>query len=651
MVIGSLRRLLVVLAGLALVFTFSIAGSPSGFPETVSAVSAKADKPCKPTPKRECPTEEPTESFMPEEEGIVRSTSHAQLLQIDAFSFDQGQGGAQRADRTRNLTVVGHEDFGFIDGPGGNTDVWALGNFAYVGTFGTATGCANGTGVKIIDVSDPENPVFVNDIPKPDTQVNDVKVIRANSRFFSGALLGHSNEDVCPGSTADSTGIELWDVTDPLNPVHLSSIRPLDSLFGFPLGVHNLYLIDRGKELFALLNTEGFFDNFQIWDITDPTSPVQRGTWGAEQICDPGVAVCTSPIPIIVTWLFTGRGTSANRFLHDVWASENGKTAYLSNWDAGMITLDISDVDSPVFLSASPFAGADDEGNSHAAVPARGGNLVIEASEDFEATRIAVTVTSGPLASSVFGLTEDVVGPPPPRFADVGVIGPVEAVFLGRLCDSDPVLNAGAFDPGDIAVVRRGACDFSEKLLNAQGLGASAILIANNIPGAEPLGNGSFQGLGGIPGGFLSTADGDLFEANPTGNIVVIDPSVVTFNPWGFVRIYDTRDPTNPVLLSTFETEASLNLTGPPDPDGTFSVHNVWVRGNTAYFSWYSEGVLVLDFSKPNAPREIARFNPTGPTFEAENGGIQDVWGIYTSGELIFASDRNGGLYILKHVP
>jgi hypothetical protein len=417
--------------------------------------------------------------------------------------------------------------------------------------------------------------------------------------------------------------------------------------------------LERHKEVFALLVAEGLFDNFQIWDVTDPTNPVPRGTWGAERICDPAVAVCTDPISVIQTWLSRGRGTSTNRFLHDVWASDDGETAYLSNWDAGMVILDISDVDEPVFLSAAPFAGPDDEGNSHSAVPARGGRLVIETGEDFEHRRLAVKVVDGPLSGSVFGGVEDVAGPPPPRFADVGVIGPVEAVFVGRGCDTDNFNfgdEPGIFDPylsdptGKVAVIRSGSCSSASKLARAEAAGAVAVLVAGTVAGEGPRGDGAFQNVGGIPAMFLSAADGDTFEGNPTGAIVVIDPSIPTFNPWGFVRIYDTSDPADPVLLSTFHTTNSLNLGGPPDPRGTYSVHNAFVQGDTAFFSWYSDGVVVLDISQPDAPREIGRFNDTSSEFEARNGGIQNVWGVYVSGDLIFASDRNGGLYVLKLV-
>jgi hypothetical protein len=34
-----------------------------------------------------------------------------------------------------------------------------------------------------------------------------------------------------------------------------------------------------------------------------------------------------------------------------------------------------------------------------------------------------------------------------------------------------------------------------------------------------------------------------------------------------------------------------------------WSVHNPEVRGNTLFASWYSDGVRIIDISKPSAPR------------------------------------------------
>ncbi len=75
-------------------------------------------------------------------------------------------------------------------------------------------------------------------------------------------------------------------------------------------------------------------------------------------------------------------------------------------------------------------------------------------------------------------------------------------------------------------------------------------------------------------------------------------------------------------------------------------------KGNKtlAYISWYSDGVLIVDVSDPYSPVEVGRYHRAGADFEAQNGGPQDVWGIYkvNNSPWVYASDRNGGLYVLK---
>jgi hypothetical protein len=234
-----------------------------------------------------------------------------------------------------------------------------------------------------------------------------------------------------------------------------------------------------------------------------------------------------------------------------------------------------------------------------------------------------------------------------------------EAIWVGRLCTDDPVENAEAFDPGDVAVVRRGVCTFAEKLLNAQALGASAVIIANNLPDQPGVANATFGMVGDIPGLFVSTAAGDAFEANQTGNIVVLDPDEITFNPWGGVRIWDYSDESNPVLASTFNTRCSADDFGDPACDlaGTYSVHNVIVErtGNKvrAYLSWYWDGMIVLDVTDPSDPVEVGRFFDNSPEFIERNGGNpHDFWGVYKIPRQpwIYGSDRNGGLYVFKEL-
>ena len=593
-------------------------------------------------------------------EALHRGDPSAPLLARDAATSDVVSSGPF-ADVIKNLAASGR---GVRLAPNATTDVWAHAGYAYIGTFNTPCGDgtgANGSGVRIFDVHNHNNVTPAGLIPSvADSRINDVKVARLNS----GDVLAHSNE-ACAGGPG---GIELYDVDDPAAPVHLASIRadelnPIsDLLFGgiADVGVHNLWLFTQGARDYVAINAESAFDNFRVYEITVPTTPTLVGTWGAEEAFDPGVGDLTDasdPVQFdrvldAALWLTSGFGSSANRFLHDITVSTDGTRAYLSNWDAGLVLLDLSDPASPTLVGiADPTAGPGGEGNSHAAWPSADGSIVVETTEDFAFGQLGIAVTSGPLTGTQLGGTEDVDGAPPPRFSDTGPVSG-ELVYVGRLCIGDAVENAAAIDPGDILVVRRGLCAFSEKILNAQALGAGAVVIANNAPGGPAIPNWTAPDPAiTIPALFISTADGDLIQGSPTGNTGTIDAdTLVNLSPWGFVRIWDFSMPSAPVLLSTFNTVNSLNASGPPDPRGTYSVHNVVVEGDRAYLSWYSDGVLILDISDPANPVEVARCHREGPAFEAENGGIQDVWGIYKIADSpwIYAADRNGGLYVLK---
>lgn len=122
-------------------------------------------------------------------------------------------------------------------------------------------------------------------------------------------------------------------------------------------------------------------------------------------------------------------------------------------------------------------------------------------------------------------------------------------------------------------------------------------------------------------GNLLLTADEDFNPANGT---------------WGFLRLWSVKNRASPVEIGRFGTVNALT----PNFDCCFSIHNPFVRGSTAYLSWYSDGIRVVDISQPAAPREIASFVPPNE--------FPFVWGVYVDGDLIFASDFESGLYVLK---
>ncbi|MEE9164014.1 MAG: hypothetical protein V3U17_04405 [Thermoplasmata archaeon] len=268
-------------------------------------------------------------------------------------------------------------------------DIWAYGEFVYLGTVSCST-----KGVKVIDISDPATPRLATTILAPaNSRISDVKVAGVNTPFFDGVLLAHSDERCGPGGFR---GFHLYDVTDPTNPTLFAS-------FGAG-GVHNLYLYavaDRAYVLLAIPYGEVFgtgghpFSDLLIVNVTNPAEPRLESAWtigrdaglafGAPGFTDPNLppgSDCTPPAgtPVLC------RGDFPAVFLHDVWVGEDGQVAYLSYWDAGLVLVDISHPANPVFLGYGwePLTFGSEEGNAHSAVPARGGELVLVADEDFQ---------------------------------------------------------------------------------------------------------------------------------------------------------------------------------------------------------------------------------------------------------------------------
>src|SRR5205085_9787062 len=91
--------------------------------------------------------------------------------------------------------------------------------------------------------------------------------------------------------------------------------------------------------------------------------------------------------------------------------------------------------------------------------------------------------------------------------------GPVtgKLVYIRANIGCDPPLNASALN-GNIALIDRGTCFFSDKILNAQDAGAIAVIMVNNLDTAPIVMGGDSTGIE-IPGGMISKSDGDLLKA------------------------------------------------------------------------------------------------------------------------------------------
>jgi len=124
--------------------------------------------------------------------------------------------------------------------------------------------------------------------------------------------------------------------------------------------------------------------------------------------------------------------------------------------------------------------------------------------------------------------------------------------------------------------------------------------------------------------------------------------------PGGHVRIYDVRDPSDVVEVAAFQTTDK------------HIVHNVHVRGDFAYVSYYVDGLYVLDLSDPADPQVVGWYDSY--TLDLDTGHSHDTaipseehthdsrlydgaWGVWPFGTYLALGDMQRGLILLDHVP
>ncbi len=101
-----------------------------------------------------------------------------------------------------------------------------------------------------------------------------------------------------------------------------------------------------------------------------------------------------------------------------------------------------------------------------------------------------------------------------PAFDATGVTGTLVLANdgTGTTTDGCEPLTNGAAISGNIALIDRGACTFVSKVLNAQAVGATAVVIVNNNPGSPITLGGSNPSIT-IPSGMITMANGDVIKA------------------------------------------------------------------------------------------------------------------------------------------
>jgi len=519
---------------------------------------------------------------------------------------------------TDHFELLGHHDLGLEDT---NGDVWVHGDFAYVGTW--AIPC-NGRGVKIIDVSDLSSPQLIGTLAsRAGTSAEDMVVRHVSTPFFSGDLLAvgiqRCGED--PALDEEQFGPQFWDVTDPYHPAKLSELGVTNG----GGGVHELDLFQRGDNVYALLATpfSEFFDpvpggDFRIVDVTDPRNPAQVGEWGAG-------AHGLTPGP------FFGQGSFGASFAHSARARADGTKAYVSYWDLGVLTLDITDATDPVLVSRTQYE-ADAEGEAHSVAEYQGeeGLFLLQNDEDFDPrSPVEIRVRDGE------GVGSESPGGAPLWFERGHRVkaGVVAAVNEGCEAADYPPAAAGKivvvrtpfpfFDPGfDPSTDPFPLCSAGDQETAAAAAGAAAV-VHDFIAEATSPQFFEFAEVD-IPVVYTDHTTAQGIVAAGRATLKALEPS------WGFLRVFDAKSGEQ---VAEFDDVPNVNTL--PPPPGEWSIHNTEVAGHRAYLSWYSNGIVALDLERlhkrhPDDPEMVGQFVPEGAASHVPfiASGVPNVWGV-----------------------
>jgi len=101
---------------------------------------------------------------------------------------------------------------------------------------------------------------------------------------------------------------------------------------------------------------------------------------------------------------------------------------------------------------------------------------------------------------------------------------------------------------------------------------------------------------------------------------------------------YDISDPSDVSLLDRFRPLETI--------DSGLIPHNPHYHNGYIYMSWNSDGLVIIDASKPDNLVKVGAYD----TYFGAHGGFNGIWGVYPflpSG-YILASDRDRGLFIFE---
>jgi hypothetical protein len=567
--------------------------------------------------------------------------------------------------------------------PGQVADVAVHKGYAYLNSWDEPS-CSRG-GTFIVDINNPAAPEQVGFLPAIEGRYHGegAHVVTLDTPAFQGDVLAVNNEPYstpgCSDNLSLNGGFDLYDVTDPRAPETfvqgVGDTGGEGELEGADPTAHSSHstFVWQGEDRRAYIV---FVDNVElhdvdIYEITDPANPQPVAEYDlVELAAEQGVDIQDD--------LAFGESP----FLHDMVVKEiDGRFILMADyWDAGYVTIDLTNPADPEYIADTSYDGADPltgftppEGNGHQGEFSHDNEYLLAADEDFAQCRFDAQIVDGPHAGTPLVAAE---APELPTLCpSIDLEGATR--FVGEACTAGgPVAPPDAQHP--IALVARGTCTFQEKYDNVVAAGYDAGLVVNSnsanagcqsllsmLVDPQPTDNIPFLFIPRIlgfqildeydEGTYVCTPDANPADDTPFPTVPpAIDAATIQaipeFDGWGYAHLYKAEvDPTGDKQemqrIDSYAIEEALNPAYAVG-FGDLSIHEFATDPdrNLAYSSYYAGGMRVFEFGANGLTEQGRYIDEEGSNF----------WGVEqfttASGERLFAgSDRDFGLQIFRY--
>ena len=142
--------------------------------------------------------------------------------------------------------------------------------------------------------------------------------------------------------------------------------------------------------------------------------------------------------------------------------------------------------------------------------------------------------------------------------------------------------------------------------------------------------------------------------------LVVADEAVLDNCEDGikYIWMFDIREPTNPISISTFPTPGEVDYV---TKGGHFGPHNVhenrpdaFVSSNLIFSTYQNAGIRVTDITNAYCPKEVGAFVPPQPEQLVDprpnRAKVIQSCDVYVTDQgLVYTTDFNAGMYILEY--